>query len=418
VSPDLYGLRKKNNNKKKGACLSKEQQRKLVLTAKVLQNIANHVVTSEKEDYLSDLGGFVQESIARIREWATQYLVRCCCCCCCDSYLPYWVYLASERAVYRSVLLTTLFFSLSIAAAQEVGLSTPRGPSQTEEKKMKKGETEPYMQKMGAFLMKNEDNIRKYFESEGDQEREKGCGKRSEECIATCDSFLEHMDDIRKEIGGNPQSAESYEKVWERVQRRMQRMEQLQKPESSKHKAAATTTAATNNTSTIIGSQKDSGARTIAVRVFSGLSLSLGDNDSAALHPDQSSGSLTFSTGDDHDGDVDATTESGLDDVQELEDVRDINPDGKAVFKCWLGKTKKMLILPLSTVNYDELCSAVAKKFCLQAGGAAHTFKLIYGQDQDPPTAITNNATFSRFLQTSGTMAENTIVFSLRVVLN
>lgn len=91
--------------------MSKEQQRKLVLTAKVLQNIANHVVTSEKEDYLSDLGGFVQESIARIREWATQYLVRCCYCCC-DSHLPYWVYLASERAVYRSVLLTTLFFSL------------------------------------------------------------------------------------------------------------------------------------------------------------------------------------------------------------------------------------------------------------------------------------------------------------------
>jgi hypothetical protein len=290
---------------------------------------------------------------------------------------------------------------------------------------MKKGETEPYMQKMGAFLMKNEDNIRKYFESEGDQEREKGRGKRSEECIATCDSFLEHMDDIRKEIGGNPQSAESYEKVWERVQRRMQRMEQLQIHESSKHKAATTTTAATNNTSTIIGSQKDSGARHIAVRVFSGLSLSLGDNDSAASHPDQSSGSLTFSTGDDHDGNVDATTESGLDDVQELEDVRDsllsrtdINPDGKAVFKCWQGKTKKMLILPLSTVNYDELCSAVAKKFCLQAGGAAHTFKLTYGQDQDPPTAITNNATFSRFLQTTGTMAENTIVFSLRVVLN
>jgi len=290
---------------------------------------------------------------------------------------------------------------------------------------MKKGETEPYMVKMGAFLMKNEDNIRKYFESEGDQEREKGCGKRSEECIATCDSFLEHMDDIRKEIGGNPQSAESYEKVWERVQRRMQRMEQLQKPESSKHKGTTTTTAATNNTSTIIGSQKDSGAPTIAVRVFSGLSLSLGDNDSAASHPDQSSGSLTFSTGDYQDGDVDATTESGLDDVQELEDVRDsllsrtdINPDGKAVFKCWQGKTKKMLILPLSTVNYDELCSAVAKKFCLQAGGAARTFKLTYGQDQDPPTAITNNATFSRFLQTSGTMAENTIVFSLRVVLN
>lgn len=75
MSPDLYGLRKKKKNNKKGACLSKEQQRKLVLTAKVLQNIANHVVTSEKEDYLSDLGGFVQESIARIREWATQYLV-------------------------------------------------------------------------------------------------------------------------------------------------------------------------------------------------------------------------------------------------------------------------------------------------------------------------------------------------------
>jgi hypothetical protein len=71
VSPDLYGLRKK-----KGGALSRTQQRKLVLTAKVLQNIANNVVSCEKEEYLSDLSGFVEESTTRIRGWATQYLVR------------------------------------------------------------------------------------------------------------------------------------------------------------------------------------------------------------------------------------------------------------------------------------------------------------------------------------------------------
>jgi hypothetical protein len=73
VSPELYGLRKKKKE------LTRAEQRKLVLTAKVIQNIANEIVTSEKENYLSEIGGFVQESIDKVREWAAQYLVRSWC---------------------------------------------------------------------------------------------------------------------------------------------------------------------------------------------------------------------------------------------------------------------------------------------------------------------------------------------------
>jgi hypothetical protein len=284
-----------------------------------------------------------------------------------------------------------------------VSSATPRTKKSEEASKMKKSETDPYIQKLGAFLMKNEDNIRKYFETECERERQKG-GKEGEKFIQTCDVFLEHMDDIRKEIGGNPENVESYEKVWERVQRRMRRLEQL-------HPQPPPVVATTSSSSS------DNSPKSAGFIFGRGMSISFGSADDVPVRLDQSS-SPSFSTSDDDVGET--TTEDVLDDVQELEEARetllsrtDINPDGKVIFKCWRGKQKKMVILPLSTINWDELRSAVAAKFNMEV----QRLKLAYGDGNPPTSTITNNSTFSNFLQTAGTMAESTIVYSLHISL-
>lgn len=254
------------------------------------------------------------------------------------------------------------------------------------EVKLKKIKIEPYMLQMSRFLTKNEDRIRKYFEQQSDKEKAKG-GKGRKEYITTCETFLQHMDDIHMEIGFDPEAAESYEKVWERVQRRMQRLEKMQARPGQKPRSESVDMENSNSSSP-----------RVAVHVWSGL-FSNEEVDTTST--------LTFSTGEED------TTEEMEEVKESLLARNDINPDGKVIFKCFKDKLKKMIIIPLASVSYPELRMHIVNKFSIKTSELPN---LKIASERSPSSSdsyITDNSSLSRFLRTSGTISESTIVFTL-----
>jgi len=311
VSPHLYGLRKKKTT------LNKHQQRNLILCAKVIQNIANRTTTTDKEHYLSVLTSFIEESIDRVNSWTNQFL------------------------------------------------GTVLSPGGAPSAKMKRVNIEPYTAKIRAFLMQNEDDIRSRFEKSS--VRQWGASTMlSMDYNRTRDIFLEHMDNLRKELGCSPESAESYEKVWERAERRMKRFEQL------------------------TGSQQYPLGKSSSYEDLCG-----------------SSSSLSFSSSsEDTKEDLDEVRESVLSQTD-----NNINPDSNVIFKCWRGSQKKLVILPLAVINYDSLSSAIAKKFSLSDPRALK----LNPKNNHQLKSIHSNETLAHFLHTSGTIAENTVIYSLDI---
>lgn len=119
VLPQLHGLLPHQP--------SSELQRKLILVAKVLQNIAHQHVPSKDEPYLKVTREFTKESIEVVKTWATQLLEV-------DPRVDRYMRRQQKRS---------------------------RGADMH---KMRKKRLRPYLLKICAFMLSNEDQIRAYFE--------------------------------------------------------------------------------------------------------------------------------------------------------------------------------------------------------------------------------------------------------------
>lgn len=400
VSPELYSVTKEKH-------IGSAGRRKLILVAKILQNIANENDPFEHDDAMLVLSDCIKDSISSVREW------------------------------------THSIFAAKLSNKADV-------------KKAKRDKLLPYRSRLCSYLQTHEDAITRLFQERmGGEQREE---ERDYVQIAHY-RLIDAMDERRREIGADPVLAQSFEKVWERVERRTNRLHKLDASGMSSsgsflaesygsgdylrtRPAGTSTTTGSSlvmSTSTeITDDDDDTGADT--------------DDDSFAITDDsclseKSSCSATKKGGSKANGGLSPTRRSSAAQGLPLASPRgrsksmgdasfggggaagspsrtaisrgdaDLGGGGpKLVFKCWRNNKRKIFTVPAKGITYVKFVLFLYKKLDIESHQPLRLcHRTVKSSGGDTKLAITDEASFKAFLADHGTAKDATTTYSLWV---
>jgi hypothetical protein len=323
-------------------------------------------------------------------------------------------------------------------------------------KKAKRDKLLPYRSRLCSYLQTHEDAITRLFQERmGGEQREE---ERDYVQIAHY-RLIDAMDERRREIGADPVLAQSFEKVWERVERRTNRLHKLDASGMSSsgsflaesygsgdylrtRPAGTSTTTGSSlvmSTSTeITDDDDDTGADT--------------DDDSFAITDDsclseKSSCSATKKGGSKANGGLSPTRRSSAAQGLPLASPRgrsksmgdasfggggaagspsrtaisrgdaDLGGGGpKLVFKCWRNNKRKIFTVPAKGITYVKFVLFLYKKLDIESHQPLRLcHRTVKSSGGDTKLAITDEASFKAFLADHGTAKDATTTYSLWV---
>jgi hypothetical protein len=332
--------------------------------------------------------------------------------------------------------------------------------TKAEIKKTKFDKLLPYRSRLCSYMQINEDTISRQFKDRMSSASE---GERDYMQIAHY-RLSDAMDERRREIGADPEMAQSFEKVWERVERRTNRMHKLDGGGSSSSMSPTS-----SSSGSFVSSLSDSYSSSDLMRTRPACTIST----TSSLIISTSTEITDDDTGADTDDDDDSfviTDDSCLSEKtspkgssssskkvcssrrsplapasprNRSKSMGDVNGSGasaravlalrsdsdsgssscgannnlKLVFKCWRNNKRKIFTVPAKGITYVKFILFLYKKLEIESNQPLRLCHRAIDPSSGSETklAVTDDASFKSFLAHHGTAKDATTTYSLWV---